>query len=210
MVFKVSSITNKSAFFKMAANVNSSSDLLDLSSDENDFIGEAQRLGANLSVPDKAVISRKRKIQTNPAGKSRSTRGKNDPKVSAWQRVQQHKNEHLTVTEGNRLRCNACKETISKKKSTVKKHITSGKHVQAKKAIEISKKKDQSLLQFLARNDKANNPKGETLPHDMRVYRFDLVESFLAAGIPLTKIDCLRSFLEKYGHRLTSQTHLSC
>ena len=104
-----------------------------------------------MSVLDKAVIPGKWKIQTNAGGKGRSTRGKNDPKVSAWQRVQQHKNEHLTVTEGNRLRCNACKETISKKKSTVKKHITSGKHVQAKKAIEISKKKDQSLLQFLTK-----------------------------------------------------------
>ena len=83
--FEVSSITNKSAFFKMVANVNSTSDVFDLSSDENDPIGEAQSLGANLSVPDKSVISRKRKIQTNPAGKSRSTRGKNDPKVSAWQ-----------------------------------------------------------------------------------------------------------------------------
>ena len=42
----------------------------------------------------------------------------------------------------------------------------------------------------------------------MRLYRFDLIQSFLTAGIPLSKIDCLRSFLEKYGHRLTSQSHL--
>ena len=40
----------------------------------------------------------------------------------------------------------------------------------------------------------------------MRLYRFDLVQSFLTAGIPLSKIDWLRSFLEKYGHRLTSQS----
>ena len=112
--------------------------------------------------------------------------------MNAWQRVQQHKKEHLVVTEGNQLRCDACKETISKKESTVKKHITSGKHVQAKKGIEKSKKNDQSLLQFLLKNDKANHQKGETLPHNMRVYRFNLVESFLAAGIPLTKTDCMR------------------
>ena len=36
----------------------------------------------------------------------------------------------------------------------------------------------------------------------------NLIQSFLTAGIPLYKIDCLRSFLEKYGHRLTSQSHL--
>ena len=42
----------------------------------------------------------------------------------------------------------------------------------------------------------------------VRTYCINLVESFLAAGIPLRKIDALRSFLEKYGHRLTSSTRL--
>ena len=42
----------------------------------------------------------------------------------------------------------------------------------------------------------------------MRLYRFDLIQSFLTAGIHFSKIDCLRSFLEKCGHRLTSQSHL--
>ena len=92
---------------------------------------------------EKAKIARERKLQTNPAGKSRSTRGQSDPKLSSWQRVQEHKNEYLTSVDG-KLRCDACKETISKKKSTVKKHISSLKHVKAKKTILESKKKDQS------------------------------------------------------------------
>ena len=71
-----------------------------------------------------------------------------------------------------------------------------------------STKKDQSVLELLRRNDQAKHPKEEILPHDMRLYRFDLIQSFLTAGIPFSKIDCLRSFLEKYGHRLTSQSHL--
>ena len=80
---------------------------------------------------------------------------------------------------------------------------------EAKKIIQNSKKRDSSLLTFLRRNDENSNTKGETLPDDMRVFRFDLVESFLSAGIPLSKIDHIRSFLEKYGHRLTSHGHLS-
>ena len=107
------------------------------------------------------------------------------------------------------LRCDACKETISKKKSAVRKHINSVKHNDAKRAIQNSKKKDQSLLTFLRRKDEEDNPKGETLPEDMRLLRFDLVEAFLSAGIPLSKIDHLGSFLEKYGHRLTAHGHLS-
>ena len=50
--------------------------------------------------------------------------------------------------------------------------------------------------------------KESTLPEDMRLYRCDLVEALLKAGIPLSKVDSLRQFLEKYGHRLTSRTRL--
>ena len=41
------------------------------------------------------------------------------------------------------------------------------------------------------------------------MFRFELTESSLSAGIPLSKIDDLRPFLEKHGHRLTSSGHLS-
>ena len=64
-------------------------------------------------------------------------------------------------------------------------------------------------MTFLPRKDEEDNPKGETLPEDVRLFRFDLVEAFLSAGIPLSKIDHLRSFLEKYGHRFTAHGHLS-
>ena len=39
--------------------------------------------------------------------------------------------------------------------------------------------------------------KGETLPKEMRMFRYDLVEACLKAGIPIAKIDCMRPFLEK-------------
>ena len=128
--------------------------------------------------------------------------------MSAYQRVRENRNEFLSVTSKNMLKCDARKETISKKKSTVRKHINSVKH-DAKRAIQNSKKRDESLLTFLRRKDEDDNPKSETLPEDMRLFRFDLVEVFLSAGIPLSKIDHLRSFLEKYGHRLTAHGHLS-
>ena len=41
------------------------------------------------------------------------------------------------------------------------------------------------------------------------LYRYELVETLLKAGIPLLKVDSLRPFLEKYGHRLTSRNHLA-
>ena len=80
--------------------------------------------------------------------------------------------------------------------------------VKACKGQEDNFREQEKRIELLRRNDQAKHPKGETLPHDMHLYRFDLIQSFLTAGIPLSKIDYLRSFLEKYGHRLTSQSHL--
>ena len=198
--------------FKMAARVSSTLSKEMASSSEDsaneDPINIAKGRGANLKEPEKAEIARTRKVQRNQAGGKKTVRGPKDPKVSAYQRVRENRNEFLSVTSKNMLRCDACKETISKKKSTVRKHMNSVKHNDAKRAIQNSKR-DQSLLTFLRRKDEEDNPKGETLPEDMRLFRFDLVEAFLSAGIPLSKIDNLRSFLEKYGHRLTAHGHLS-
>ena len=195
--------------FKMAARVSSTSSEEMASSSEDsaseDPINIAKGRGADLKEPEKAEIARTRKVQRNQAGGKKTVRGQKDPKVSAYQRVR----EFLSVTSKNMLRCDACKKTISKKKSTVRKHINSVKHNDAKRAIRNSKKRDQSLLTFLRRKDEEDNPKGETLPEDMRLFRFDVVEAFLSTGIPLSKIDHLRSFLEKYRHRLTAHGHLS-
>ena len=198
--------------FKMAARVSSTSSEEMASSSEDsaseDPINIAKGRGADLKEPEKAEIARTRKVQRNQAGGKKTVHGQKDPKVSAYQRVRENRNEFLRVTSKNMVKCDACKETISKKKSTLRKHINSVKH-DAKRAIQNSKKRDQSLLTFLRRKDEEDNPKGETLPEDMRLFRFDLVEAFLSAGIPLSKIDHLRSFLEKYGHRLTAHGHLS-
>jgi len=43
----------------------------------------------------------------------------------------------------------------------------------------------------------------------MRLFRYELVEILLKAGIPLSKADILRPFFEKYGHRMTSRSHLA-
>ena len=132
-----SSAVSRFTFFKMAdtysdSNTSNSDESAD--EDQKHPIAEAKRLGANLRTPEKAKIARERRQQTNPARKSRSARGQSDPKLSSWQWVQKHKNEHLTSVD-SKLRYDACKETISKKKSTVKEHISSLKHGKAKKTI---------------------------------------------------------------------------
>ena len=139
-------------------------------------------------------------MKTNPAKKKRNVRGSVDPNVSAWDRVNEFKDQGLTTVSGN-LRCDACRETLSKKKSSVKKHVLSIKHIKALENIQKSKKKDPNIKDLLAKT--SGGAKGSTLLEDM--------ETLLKAGIriPLFKVDRLRPFLEKYCHRLTSRNHLA-
>ena len=192
--------------FKMAE----PSDYLCSSSSEDDEYSDplevAVSAGARLSTPEKASTSRKRKVQTNPAEKKSNVRGSVDPNVSAWDRVNEFKDQCLTTVSGN-LRCDACRETLSKKKSSVKKHVLSIKHIKALENIKKSKEKDPNIKDLLAKT--SGGAKGSTLTEDMRLYRYELVETLLKAGIPLFKVDSLRPFLEKYCHRLTSRNHLA-
>ena len=114
--------------FKMAAHVSSTSSEEMASSSEDsaseDPINIAKGRGADLKEPEKAEIARTRKVQRNQAGGKKTVHGQKDPKVSAYQRVRENRNEFLlSVTSKNMLKCDECKETISKKKSTVRKHI---------------------------------------------------------------------------------------
>ena len=101
--------------FKMAE----PSDYLCSSSSEDDEYTDplevAASAGARLSTPEKASISRKRKVRTNPAEKKRNVRGSVDPNVSAWNRVNEFKDHCLTTVSGN-LRCETWRENFSKKK----------------------------------------------------------------------------------------------
>ena len=56
----------------------------------SDPLEVAASAGARLSTPEKASISRKRKVQTTPAEKMRNVRGSVDPNESAWDRVNEH------------------------------------------------------------------------------------------------------------------------
>ena len=125
----------------------------EMASSSEDSAGEdpiniANGRGAGLKEAEKAEIVRMRKVQRNQAGGKKTVREQKDAKVSAYRRVRENRNEFLNVTSKNMLRCDACKETVSKKKSTVRKHINSVKHNDVKRAIKNSKKRDQSLLTF--------------------------------------------------------------
>ena len=85
--------------FKMAE----ASDNYSCSSEDDEYsdsLEEAASAGARLSVPEKASISRKRKVPTNPAEKKRNVRGSVDPKVSAWDRMNELKQKKTKYIGG--------------------------------------------------------------------------------------------------------------
>ena len=169
-----------------------------------------------LKCPTKSDFCRKRKVQSlNPiAVKKRhqpGTLNPTDPKgVTAHSRVKEFPNEYLIV-RNNKLFCSACREEIALKKSTITNHISSGeKHKKAKEASEKRQAREQNIAKLLKVYDQEVHPKGSTsVSMDARVYRVRVVEQFLKSGIPMSKIDSLRSLLEEGSHRLTHSSHLS-
>ena len=196
---------NASASSSINQNLSSSSDESDveITSEEPAVTSLLQKLKA----PKQSELCRKRKIQCNPpTGKKKSSgrHGLKEPKVSPSQRVKEFSSEELSISLG-RLFCNACRETISVKRSTVLNHVRSVKHGESKAKLNSRQAKDINLVSALKKYDADKNPVGQTLPGDQRLYRVKVVKAFMRAGIP---IDILRDILEEKALRLADTRHM--
>ena len=69
----------------------------------------------------------------------------------------------------------------------------------------MTKKQDQTIEEALR---KENHDKDSTLPIEERAYRLQVVEEFLKAGIPIHKMDNLRTLLERQCHRLSHSSNM--
>ena len=172
-----------------------------------DPITIAVNAGASLSAPESALIARKRKVPNNK-GKNKQRGSAKTTNVSTWDRLKEYPKQHFAVVNG-KLRCNACSEVLADKKSYIERHTKSKKHEKGLADIERKKSEQQSIKECLQKRAKRENASGSTLPSDIQLYRYELVESALSGGVALSKVDAMRPFLEKYGHRLTSSAHLS-
>ncbi|XP_065892612.1 uncharacterized protein [Dysidea avara] len=173
----------------------------------------AQSLLDVLKCPQPSTLARKRAITTNnpPAGK-RSCKSTNQRKAAASikpkQRIDEFKGEHLCVSSG-KLFCNACREEVNLKKSSVKNHIRSVKHKNGKDALNTKNKREKTIAEAIQQHNSEVHPRGETLPMEQQVHRVKVVESFLRAAVPLSKLQHFRKLLEETGYRLTDRHHMS-
>lgn len=69
----------------------------------------------------------------------------------------------------------------------------------------MTKKRDQTIEEALR---KEKHKKDSTLPVEERAYRLQVVEEFLKAGIPIHKMDKLRTLLERQCHRLSHSSNM--
>ena len=111
-------------------------------------------------------------------------------------------NEGLTVSN-KKLFCRACREELSVKTSVINNHIKSAKHKSSKVRLDKKQEKDVGIIEAMKEYDKDEHPKGETLPEQHRLYRVQVVRTFLRAGVPLAKLCLFKDLLEEHGYRLS-------
>ena len=164
----------------------------------------------SLNQAQKSELSRKRKVeQPKGSGEKRKSKTPTDPsKISPKDRIKEFPNEYLEVRH-DKLFCLACRKELSLKKSTINNHVYSNTHKNSKEALVRKEAREGDISNYLKKYDKEEQPAGTSLSMAERVYRVRVVENFLRAGIPLSKVDSLRGLLEEDGMKLTHSSHLA-
>ena len=164
-----------------------------------------------LRSPTSSTLARKRKLTKNkpPTGckKGKGAVAAEPQSITPESRLREFLDEYLCVSSG-RLFCCACREVLSVKKSVIIQHIRSAKHTRGKEGITQREKRERDIAAMLRQYDNEVHPVGEGLSDSVRVHRVKVVTAFMKAGIPLTKVDCLRDLLEENAYRLSNSQNL--
>ena len=116
--------------------------------------------------------------------------------------------KEMLKVSGGKIFCEACREELGLKKSTIQNHIRSVKHLDSKKKRETKEARERDIGTALAKYNETEHLRGETLPEQQQIYRVKVVTTLLTAGVPLSKIESFRDILEENAYRLTDRRHL--
>ena len=95
------------------------------------------------------------------------------------------------------------------KKSRVNNHIQSVKHENSNDALKAKIKREKSISEAIQQHNSEINARGETLPMENQVHHVKVVECFLRATVPLSKIQHFRKLFEETTYQLTDRHHMS-
>ena len=129
-----------------------------------------------LRPPKSSELSRKRVIDRNPPNGKKRAKGPNrdsDPKsITPEQRLKDARfASECLIVSNRKLFCRACREELLVKTSVISNHIQSAKHKSGKTRLDKKQKDDVEIVEAMKVYDAAENPKGETLPEQNRLYR---------------------------------------
>ena len=117
--------------------------------------------------------------------------------------------EHLKVNHNKKLFCEACREELSLKSSSLRNHFRSTKHVEGKKRIARKEARERDIAEALKVYNADNHLKGEIVPESQQVYPVKVVTCFLRAGVPLSKFSCFCELLEESAFCTSDRRHMS-
>lgn len=126
-----------------------------------------------LRAPEKSDLARKRKISSNDPCKNRNTRlvhakTATAPNVSPAARIREFPDECFNNSAQDKkgaISCEAYREEVSVKRSTIMCHIKSQKHLSGKERLRQKAKRERDLAEVLRTYDDRNHPKGETFEY---------------------------------------------
>lgn len=156
------------------------------------------------SAPKESFLARDR------ASKRARRDSSSNVKVSAAERAAQHKGEGLYVSN-NLLFCKFCRKPVGTKQSVITKHLQTALHANNRKAHAAEHKK-QSDVYLLVQAQAQTEDSKASRDFSTESRRYQVVEAFMGAGIPLSKIAAylpLRRVLEVGNQRLASTTTLT-
>ena len=172
--------------------------------EHKDRLSKLDKLGEK---PKLASIERARKCSKARSAITKPHSRKPAPLSVALKRVDEF-GDPLHI-KNNALHCSACPMYLCTKKSTVANHLASTKHKKAVLRAEQNALKGKDVQHDIEEYDKANpGAAGSTLAMCVRKQRYEVAELFLAAGVPLHKLDMFRDFFRDLGLNLTSAHHM--
>ena len=102
--------------------------------------------------PVPSSIAKDRSLQST-SGKYKRRGNSDTVKVLLHERVRQFPDENFIVREG-KLFCNACRQILSTRKSSLKIHVSSKKHQDGKQKMKKSKLREQTIAEAFKKEKK--------------------------------------------------------
>ena len=164
------------------------------------------------AMPDLAAHERERtahkKLPEGPRGRHHEPRQTKESKVPIVQRLREFPDQCLMCSAG-KLFCRPCKEIIPNIKSSIEDHVRRQKHKGNVAKYQETHGDNAEIKELLSDHFK-NHPdeSGASISDEVHVFRYRVVETFMASGTPLERIDKHRTLLERTGMALTAVPHL--